>query len=149
MKLRLQTDYALRALILLGYAQRKLTVNQIAETFLVSKDHLVKVIQQLSRLGYVRAFPGRGGGVALSKNPSNIYVQDVIKAMEGATRILECIEDSSVCPMEPGCSLRRVLINAENAFYEAIGSTSIADLARGRRRGGIVNLSFEKKEKQL
>lgn len=143
MKLRLQTDYALRALILLGYSQRKMTATEIADAFQVSKDHLVKVLQQLSRLGYVRAYPGRGGGVALSRNASSILVRDVIKAMEGSSGILDCIEDSGFCPMEPGCHLRRLLMQAETAFYDALGSNSIADLYAGRRKGGLVNLEFD------
>ena len=140
MKLRLQTDYALRALIFLGYVDRKSTAEEIAATFDVSKDHLVKVIQQLSRLGYVRALPGRGGGVVLTQDAAEILVGDVIKAMEGAVGILGCVNDSKFCPMEPGCRLRRVLMSAEAAFYDELGTVSIADLYRGRKKGGIINL---------
>ncbi len=140
MKLRLQTDYALRTLIVLGYSKRKMTANEIAEAFVISKDHLVKVIQQLSRLGFVRALPGRGGGVVLAKDATDILVCDVIQAIEGAAGILACVNDKDFCPMEPGCRLRRVLMDAEAAFYESIGSVSVADLYRGRQKGGIVNL---------
>ena len=143
MKLRLQTDYALRTLILLGHENRKMTANEIADAFLISKDHLVKVIQQLSRLGYVRALPGRNGGVVLTRNSSEIMVRDVIQSMEGANGVLECVHNPTVCPMEPGCHLRRVLMKAEKAFYEAFGAVSIADLSRGRSKGGIVNLTIE------
>ena len=140
MKLRLQTDYALRTLIVLGDSKRKMTANEIADAFLISKDHLVKVIQQLSRLGFVRALPGRGGGVVLAKDAVDIQVRDVIQAMEGTAGILACVNDPDFCPMEPGCRLRRVLMDAEAAFYESIGSVSVADLYRGRQKGGIVNL---------
>ena len=143
MKLRIQTDYALRTLILLGHENRKMTATQIADAFLISKDHLVKVIQQLSRLGYVRALPGRNGGVLLTRDASEIYVREVIKAMEGATGVLACVQDSSFCPMEPGCRLRHVLMDAEAAFYDALKTISIADLFRGRKRGGLVNLNIK------
>ena len=142
MKLRIQTDYALRALILLGHENRKLTAMELADAFLISKDHLVKVIQQMSRLGYVRALPGRNGGVLLAKDPSEILVREVIQAMEGATGIIACVDDPSFCPMEPGCRLRRVLMKAESAFYDSLGTTSVADLFSGRKRGGLVNLKF-------
>ena len=119
-----------------------MTAAEIAGAYLISKDHLVKVERQLSRLGYVRALPGRGGGVVLTQEASVIKVHDVIKAMEGATGILGCVHDSAFCPMEPGCQLRRVLMQAESAFYDALGTVSIADLIRGRNKGGIVNLEF-------
>lgn len=142
MKLRLQTDYALRTLILLGDQKRKMTAAEIADVFLISKDHLVKVIQQLSRLGYVRAIPGRNGGVVLKQDASEILVRDVIRSIEGATGVLPCFDDSEFCPMEPNCYLQRVLMQAEAAFYDALGTVSVADLFRGRNKGGIVNLDI-------
>ncbi len=145
MKLRLQTDYALRALILLGRANRKMTAGEIADAYLISKDHLVKVIQQLSRFGYVRAYPGRGGGVALAIDAEKILVRDVIREMEGSKGVLDCFKDPNFCPMEPGCVLRRLLMTAESAFYDALGASSIADLYAGRRNGGIVNLKVDLK----
>ncbi len=142
MKLRIQTDYALRALILLGHEDRKMTAMEIADAFLISKDHLVKVIQQLARHGYVRALPGRHGGVVLTRPPAEILLRDVIKAMEGATGILACVDESSFCPMQPGCRLRSILMTAEASFYDALGATSVADLFRGRNKGGLVNLNI-------
>ena len=143
MKLRLQTDYALRTLILLGHENRKMTATEVAEAFLISKDHLVKVIQELSRYGFVRTQPGRHGGVVLAQDSSEIMVRDVIKAMEGATGVLACVDDASFCPMQPGCHLRRVLMEAEAAFYDALGTVLVADLYRGRNKGGIVNLKIQ------
>ena len=120
-----------------------MTAAEIADAFLISKDHLVKVIQQLARLGYVRALPGRNGGVLLTRDPAEILVGEVIKAMEGASGILACVNDSSFCPMEPGCQLRRILMKAESAFYDTLKTVSIADLFRGRNKGGIANLNIE------
>ena len=143
MKLRLQTDYALRALIFLGAAGRKVKAEEIATAFDVSKDHLVKVVQQLARFGYVRTYAGRGGGIALATDPAQTTLREVIEAMEGKTGVLDCVHDPDVCPMEPGCHLRRLLMSAERAFYDALGSTSIADLYRGRGKGGLVNLQID------
>lgn len=142
MKLRIQTDYALRTLILLGSEKRKMTAAEIADAFVISKDHLIKVIQQLSRLGYVRAIPGRHGGVLLVRDAAEISLRAVVEEMEGSAGVLACTSDPSFCPMEPGCRLRRVLMKAESAFYETLESVSIADLFSGRSKGGIVNLEI-------
>ena len=143
MKLRIQTDYALRTLILLGCEDRKMTAKEIADAFLISKDHLVKVIQQLSRLGYLRAIPGRNGGAVLAKDASRILVRQVVEEMEGRAGILSCVADPSFCPMEPGCHLRRVLMDAEAAFYAAMGTVTGADLFHGRNKGGVLNLEMK------
>lgn len=145
MKLRLQTDYALRALIYLAHVDRRCTAQEIATGFDVSKDHLVKVIQQLSRSGFVFTQPGRNGGISLARPATEITVHEVIKVMEGRQGVLECVADPNVCPMEPGCGLRKLLIGAEDAFYQALGNATIANFSDRRQKGGIVNLQLGSK----
>ena len=143
MKLRIQTDYALRTLMYLGLTDRKARAEDIANCFVISKDHLVKVIQQLARLGYVRTVPGRGGGVSLAKRPEQIIVREVVESFEGRDTVLECVDSPDICPLEPGCKLRRLLMRAEDAFYGAMSETTIADLYAGRQRGGLYNLQID------
>ena len=50
MTLKTQTDYALRTLLYLAFVGEKVTVDSIARAYGISKDHLVKVVQQLARL---------------------------------------------------------------------------------------------------
>ena len=140
MKLRLQTDYALRTLMYLGFAERKATAEEIATLFNISKDHLVKIIQQLAKAGYVNTSPGRSGGVVLARDSAEIMVREVVELVEGRSRVLECVDDPSICPLEPGCRLRKLLIKAESAFYETLGDVSIADLCLDNQPGGLHNL---------
>lgn len=140
MHLNLATDYGLRVLLYLSRASEPTPVGEIAQAFAISKDHLVKVVQQLGRLGYVRTLPGRRGGVTLARAPGAIDVGRVVAQLEGRHGVLACIEDPSVCVLEPGCSLRRRLRAAEDAFYAVLEGTTIADLVRGPRRGGLANL---------
>lgn len=142
MKLRLQTDYALRILMYLGFTGRKATAEEIADAFDVSKDHLVKVIQQLVRDGYVQTLAGRSGGVQLARSPVEITVREVVERFEGRTGVLDCVGQPSVCPLEPGCQLRRLLIRAEAAFYDSLAQVKIADLCHRRQKGGLSNLQL-------
>ena len=144
MKLRLQTDYGLRALMFLGFVRRKSRADEIADSFGISKDHLVKVIQLLTRAGFVRTSSGRHGGVALAKDPDEILIRDVIEALEGRNGVLDCVPDPEICPLEPGCKLRRLLMQAEDAFYDSLSNTTIADLCQRGQRGGLANLNLTK-----
>ncbi len=61
MKLTNYTDYSLRVLIFLA-AERPgelSNIKQIAETYSISKNHLMKVIYRLGQLGYVETIRGR------------------------------------------------------------------------------------------
>jgi Rrf2 family nitric oxide-sensitive transcriptional repressor len=146
--LKTQTDYALRTLLYLAFVDEKVTAERIAEAYKISKDHLVKVIQQLARLGYVRSQSGRTGGVRLAKPADKINVADVISDFEGRGGVLACVSDPTVCNLEPGCLLRVQLIKAERAFYETLRPFTIADLIKpargagtGAPGGGVYNLS--------
>ena len=86
MKLRIQTDYALRTLMYLGYTGRSARAEDIADQFVISKDHLVKVIQLLAKLGYVRTTRGRGGGVSLAMPPDEIDVGAALELLEVGQR---------------------------------------------------------------
>src|SRR5215218_9650640 len=115
MNLRLNTDYALRVLLYLAQTNAQSSVEQIAVAYGISRDHLFKVVQQLSRLGYVVSRGGRGGGVRLAKEPAAINVGTVVGEIEGRNGVLGCIHDRNACVLEPGCVLRNLVIKAEEA----------------------------------
>ena len=144
-RLKLQTDYALRTLLVLAHKDAQASVDEVATTCRISKDHLFKVVQQLVRLGYVASKPGRSGGVRLARTAAQIRVAEVVAQFEGRHGVLACVEDPACCVMEPGCMLRHMLIDAEQAFYDALGATTIADIIRPNtttRSGGVYNLTI-------
>lgn len=60
MRLRLQTDYALRAMMCLAVnVDRRVMIAEIADQQSISKNHLVKVIHRLAGLGFINSQPGR------------------------------------------------------------------------------------------
>ena len=128
MNLKVQTDFALRTLLLLAHTRRQMAVDEIAGAYDISKEHLFKVIQQLARMGYVRSKAGRSGGVALARDPASIRVDQVVGAFEGRNGVLACVTDPTACRMEPGCVLRTALIDAEEAFYATLAKMTIADV---------------------
>ncbi|MCB9896671.1 MAG: Rrf2 family transcriptional regulator [Planctomycetes bacterium] len=141
MQLTLHTDYALRVLIFLARIGRRERVEAIADAFGVSKDHLVKVVQTLARLGYVQTHSGRGGGVSLAREAASIDVAEVVGELEGRQQLLACFDDAEACLLEPGCRLRKRLMLAEKAFFDALAGLTVADLvSRPDPRHGISRL---------
>ena len=142
--LRTQTDYAMRVLLYLAYKPAQTPVEAIADAYGISKDHLVKVVQHLVRLGYVRSQSGRFGGVRLARRAEEIGVSQVIADFEGRNGVLPCVGDPDVCVLEPGCVLRNLLMKAETAFYGTFDGVTLADLIKGnvaQRNGGVYNLT--------
>jgi Rrf2 family nitric oxide-sensitive transcriptional repressor len=151
--LKTQTDYALRTLLYLGFVGEKVTVDAIARAYGISKDHLVKVVQHLARLGYVRSQSGRTGGVRLAKLPEQINVADVVADFEGRAGVLPCVSEPEVCVLEPGCLLRTMLMQAESAFFAVLRKATIADLVRApaaaeaAQLGGLYNLTVRPRDR--
>lgn len=71
MHLSLQTDYGLRVLMLLASTDRQMSVDEIARSYGISRNHLAKVAQRLQSSGYVETSRGRGGGLRLAFLPGS------------------------------------------------------------------------------
>lgn len=131
MRLSLHTDYGLRTLMYLSAIKQRATVGQIAEFFQISKDHLSKVVQRLTRLGLVRTVRGIGGGLELACKPDSITIGEVIGKLEGSTQLLDCVgAQTPVCVIQAGCKLRRVLAEAERIQMDYLRSIKLADIAK-------------------
>ncbi len=129
MRLTLRTDYALRALIYLGVrAQRRCTIEEIAQSFALSRTHVMKVINELARRGYVRTQRGKKGGTELAMEPGLISVGAVVRDMEGDLAVIGCLAQVGFCRIEGCCVLRRALRAATRAFLAALDTYTLADL---------------------
>jgi Rrf2 family transcriptional regulator, nitric oxide-sensitive transcriptional repressor len=109
MRLTLHTDFALRVLIYVGLNDGKLTtIKEIAQTFDISKAHLMKVVNDLSQKGYLDAVRGRSGGIRLMREPEDINIGQVVRDTENQLAVIGCLERKGYCPIERVCVLRCV-----------------------------------------
>lgn len=133
MRLSTQSDYALRTLMYVASQQGALTtIAQIAERYDISRNHLMKVVHALSRLGLLSTVRGRSGGMRLARPAADIRVGAVVRALEDDTLMVECFrKDGGHCRIAPACRLKGAISGALDAFYEALNTHSIADLVEG------------------
>lgn len=82
MHLSLQTDYGLRILMLLASADRQMSVDEIARSYGISRNHLAKVAQRLQQSGYVDTARGRSGGLRLAVPARDLNVGTVVRDLE-------------------------------------------------------------------
>jgi len=134
MRLTLHTDYALRVLIHVAIADGKLiTISDIAESFDISKQHLMKVVSDLSRKGYLDTVRGRGGGMRLRRPPRDINIGQVVRETEDRLDVIGCLGQRGYCPIERVCVLRGVLHDAIQAFLAVLDGYTLADLIKPQR----------------
>lgn len=132
MRMTMYTDFSLRILIYLAIRPtgEKATVPEIAESYGISKNHLMKVAQHLSKLEYIESTRGRGGGLRLLHDPSAINIGKVVRQMEDDFHIVECFDrERNTCPITPVCSLKHALGRALQAYLAVLDEYTLQDLA--------------------
>jgi Rrf2 family transcriptional regulator, nitric oxide-sensitive transcriptional repressor len=129
MRLTLWTDYALRTLIYVGAKGGRLsTIAEIAESFAISKTHLMKVVNRLGRQGYIETIRGKGGGMRLARSPAEIRVGAVVRETEDDLAVMGCLAETGFCRIEGCCVLRRALHEATLAFLHVLDGYTLVDL---------------------
>lgn len=132
MRLTEYTDYTLRVLMYCAlHPERSVTIAELAEGHGVSKNHLMKIVNDLARQGLLQTTRGRGGGLRLLKNPADIGIGDVVRASETDFRMVECFDASyNRCTLTPHCQLKQVIHNALTSYLAELDKVTLADITR-------------------
>jgi Rrf2 family transcriptional regulator, nitric oxide-sensitive transcriptional repressor len=134
MRLTLHTDFALRVLIQVGVDEGKLTtINDIAQSFGISKPHLMKVVNYLGQRGYLDTVRGRNGGIRLMREPCHINIGQVVRDTEDQLDVIGCLESKGYCPIQRICVLRGALRDATKAFLAVLDTYTLADLMKPQK----------------
>ena len=128
------TDYALRTLMYLALQpERLVTIAELARTYGVPANHLMKIVRRLAQGGLIETVRGKGGGMRLARSAASIRVGDVVRETEENMDLAECFHPAKrSCPMLPQCALQSALSTAGERFLETLNDYSLADLVAGR-----------------
>lgn len=125
-----KTQYAIRALVHLARTGSD-SSSQIAQVQHISPKYLEGILAQLKAAGLVISGRGRQGGYRLAREPRETSMLEVVRAMEGDLRLVDCVTDSSACSMGSLCHPRRFWIGLKDAVDGYLASTTLEDLAEG------------------
>lgn len=130
MQLTTFSDYALRMLMYAHAAGNRLvTIEEIAGSYGISRAHLMKVANTLTRTGYLTAVRGRSGGLKLGKPAEEIRLGDVLRATEPDFALVDCFETDSQCVIGNCCRLPAILRRALAAFLAELDKHTVASIA--------------------
>src|SRR6478736_6424349 len=111
------------------------TIAEIAESYKISRNHLMKVAHQVGVAGFVETVRGRGGGLRLAKPIEAIGLGEVIRYTEPDMAIVSCLKPlDAPCVIRPCCVLRRALEKARTAFTDVLDGYTLEDLVQPRGR---------------
>jgi Rrf2 family nitric oxide-sensitive transcriptional repressor len=129
MKLTLFTDYSMRVLLYLGARPDRLcSIGEVSQAYRISQNHLMKVVNQLARNGYIESVRGRSGGIRLGRQPEEINIGALVRQTEEGFDLADC----GSCIIAPACGLTGVLKEALGAFLQVLDRYTLADLLTHR-----------------
>jgi len=128
----------LRLLITLASTgDERWSIAQVAEDQAISQAHLMKIANALAHAGFIKAVRGRGGGITLARDPAEINLGKVVRAMEPRCKLVDCTN----CKLARYCRLPGALDEALEAFYEVLDRYSLADAVKSAiKRRTMVNV---------
>lgn len=129
MRLTSFSDYALRMLMFAASRPGKpFTIESAARAFGVSRPHLNKVANTLTRGGLLTALRGRSGGLLLAHHPAAIRIGDVVRLTEPDFAVVECFATGNQCILSGACKLSGMMDEAIGAFQATLDRYTLADI---------------------
>lgn len=111
---------------------RLISAKEISEKLNISFEFLSKTLQKLIQGGIVSSRQGAKGGYSLAKPATEVSVEDIIKAIDENTAIVECFEHAGgeSCGRTDECTLRSPIGKIQHEINTILRKTTIADLSR-------------------
>jgi len=109
-------------------------LKDIAERQEISKKYLEHLVARLETDGLLRTVRGAGGGVALTRPPSEVTILDILQTLEGPLEPVECVDRPEVCSRSGNCGARDLWSELGGVMTGFLGSVTLEDLCE-RQRG--------------
>ena len=141
MKLSLFSDYSLRVLMFAAVKGEAFQLEEVASAFDISKHHVAKIVQGLSKLGYLDTRRGRSGGIQLARPPEDIRIGKLVRETEDQPIMVECFDAASnTCRLDGCCKLKAALAKARKAFYDSLDEHTLSNLVSGPQRSRMIKM---------
>jgi Rrf2 family protein len=125
-----RADYGLMAIhyIAVQGDDGAVSAKRIAEEFNIPPERLAKILQRLAKKKLIESHNGPKGGYVLTRNPEEITVGQVVRALEGPVRIVSCMVENDHCPQFSRCNLRRPVQKIQTSISSLLDTMTLSEL---------------------
>jgi Rrf2 family protein len=142
MKLSTQSRYGVRAIFDIAYnsAHFPAQIQDIYRRQRIPPRYLEQIFQRLKKNGFLESKRGPRGGYMLKRDPEQIKIGEIIRAVESSTRIVFCTDFETgrkKCPTFDKCVTRQVWKEGNDRIFSYFDSITINDLCKMAKEMGI------------
>lgn len=140
-----KAKYAIKAMIVLGknYGNPPMRISEIAERDQIPRKFLEQILLLMRNSGLLYSKKGAGGGYALSKDPREIFMAQIMRITDGPIAMVPCVSLNfysrcAECKDEKTCGIRDVFTDVRDATLKILAETSVFDVIQRENnlRGG-------------
>lgn len=129
LKLSRKADYGLISLKHMAVTKRPASAREIAEAYGIPLPLLAKVLQKLTRTGFLLSENGANGGYRLRRRAQDITALEVIKSIDGPVFLTACSTGhKGSCGVSDKCNVREPLRKVHDGIQTFLAGITIADM---------------------
>jgi FeS assembly SUF system regulator len=142
LKLTKKADYGLIALKhLVVHGPESSSAKEIADLYGIPLPLLSKILQKLSKNGFLRSEHGTNGGYKLARDPRQITALEVIRLIDGPVFLTTCFTEHGYCCHTDKCIVRDPLQKVHEGILRLLASISIWDMSQEPAKSGEEELA--------
>lgn len=131
LKLTKKADYGLIALKhLVVHGPESSSAKEIANLYGIPQPLLSKILQKLSKNGFLRSEHGTNGGYKLARDPGQITALEVIRLIDGPVFLTTCFTEHGYCCHTNKCIVRDPLQKVHEGILRLLASITIFDMSQ-------------------
>ena len=139
LKLSKKADYGLMAVHYIAFHQHDGVVNtkRIAEDLMIPAELLAKILQRLAKGKLIASVNGPKGGYVLAREPGQIRVSEVLRAIEGPLGLVNCYRTMK-CPQLERCNIRRPVWAIQSSIERFLETMTLEEMNTLNEPPGVV-----------
>lgn len=125
-----EADYALRIIRSLSNGGIK-SARRISGEQQIPLQFTHKIVRKLNKSAIIKVERGADGGCSLAKNPDDVSLYDLIKAVDGKTKVNSCMEENYICEWKEehaDCSISCQLVGLQERFDAELRNISVGSM---------------------
>ena len=127
-----QTDYAVRLILSLARREegKRVSTAEVRKEMQIPPAMAQRIVADLARGNFIITFPGRDGGLVLSRPAREINLRQIVEHFEGKFFISDCLVDGGDCPFDNNCPVRFRWVRLQSQMVRELEQITFEDLAQ-------------------